>query len=187
MGQIYGFLVRSHQKIAYSDLPAQLILGEPLKKWLAERDSKLVISERFEEEMENTTETVKKYLNLNMTIDEMMVNLDVDYERLLSLLNPDNRFVLQINDEWYIYYDKIIIIIMIEKKVLHDFDIEDSDEDETPDLLAKVCSNVKVEERLKNGFESNFLKGNLLNSMDEDDDYTYVIIPCESTLNDKPS
>jgi len=49
--------------------------------------------------MENTTETVKKYLNLNMTIDEMMVNLDVDYERLLSLLNPDNRFVLQINDE----------------------------------------------------------------------------------------
>ena len=34
-----------------------------------------------------------------MTIDEMMVNLDVDYERLLSLLNPDNRFVLQINDE----------------------------------------------------------------------------------------
>jgi len=99
MGQIYGFLVRSHQKIAYSDLPAQLILGEPLKKWLAERDSKLVISERFEEEMENTTETVKKYLNLNMTIDEMMVNLDVDYERLLSLLNPDNRFVLQINDE----------------------------------------------------------------------------------------
>ena len=69
MGQIYGFLVRSHQKIAYSDLPIPLILGEPLKKWLAERDSKLAISERFEEEMENTTETVKKYLNLSMTVD----------------------------------------------------------------------------------------------------------------------
>ena len=77
---------------------------------------------------------------------------------------------------------------MIGKKVLHDIDIEeDSDEDETPDLLAKVDSNVKMEDRLKNGFESNFIKGNLLNSMDEDDDYTYVIIPCESTLNDKPS
>lgn len=34
-----------------------------------------------------------------MTVDEMMVNLDVDYDRLLSLLNPENRYVLQINDE----------------------------------------------------------------------------------------
>lgn len=51
MGQIYGFLVRSHQKIAYSSFPNPLIMGEPLKKWLAERDSKLVITERFEEEM----------------------------------------------------------------------------------------------------------------------------------------
>ena len=49
--------------------------------------------------MENTTETVKKYLNLSMTVDEMIVNLDMDYDRLMSLLNPENRYVLQINDD----------------------------------------------------------------------------------------
>ena len=45
MGQIFDFLVRNHQKIAYnySPNPQPLILSEPLKKWLAERDSKLNI------------------------------------------------------------------------------------------------------------------------------------------------
>lgn len=31
---------------------------------------------------------MKKYLNANMIIDEIMVNLDIDYDRLLSMLNP---------------------------------------------------------------------------------------------------
>ena len=47
MGQIHGFLVRNHQKIGYSSLPCPLVLGEPLKKLMAERDPKLPLSEKF--------------------------------------------------------------------------------------------------------------------------------------------
>ena len=45
------------------------------------------------------TESLKKYLNANLTIDEMLVNLDIDYDRLLGLLNPENRYIFQVNDE----------------------------------------------------------------------------------------
>lgn len=38
--------------------------------------------------MDNITESMKKYLNANMILDEIMVNLDIDYDRLLSMLNP---------------------------------------------------------------------------------------------------
>ena len=31
---------------------------------------------------------MKKYLNANMIIDEIMVHLDIDYDRLLNMLNP---------------------------------------------------------------------------------------------------
>ena len=45
------------------------------------------------------TESIKKYLGANLTIDEMLVNLDLDYDRLISLLNPENRYIFQVNDE----------------------------------------------------------------------------------------
>lgn len=32
-----------------------------------------------------------------MTVDEMMVDLDVDYDRLLRLLSPQHRFVLKVS------------------------------------------------------------------------------------------
>lgn len=41
---------------------------------------------------------VKTMLNSNTTVDEMTVNLDIDQEKLLTLLSSQNRYVLQIND-----------------------------------------------------------------------------------------
>lgn len=38
MGQIYGFLVRIHEKIAYSQIPSPLIMVDPLRRILTERE-----------------------------------------------------------------------------------------------------------------------------------------------------
>lgn len=46
MAQIDGFLVRIHQKIAYTQLPYPLILLDPLRSLLTEREKKVTISER---------------------------------------------------------------------------------------------------------------------------------------------
>lgn len=101
MGQICGFLVRIHQKIAYSQIPSPLILVDTLRRILTEREKvKISISERFlEEETEKMGDMVKAMLGSNCTLDEMAVNLDIDEERLLALLSSQNRYVLQINDE----------------------------------------------------------------------------------------
>lgn len=48
MGQIHGFLVRNHHKIVYNHMPSPLVLNDPLKKWLADRDSRLNIVDKFE-------------------------------------------------------------------------------------------------------------------------------------------
>ncbi len=45
------------------------------------------------------SDAVKTMLTNNSTVDEMMVSLDVDCDRLLSLLSNQNRYLLQINDE----------------------------------------------------------------------------------------
>lgn len=48
MGQIYGFLARIYQKIAYPQFPYPLVLTDPLRRLLTEREkSKLTISERL--------------------------------------------------------------------------------------------------------------------------------------------
>lgn len=44
------------------------------------------------------SDMVKTMLNSNTTVDEMTVNLDIDQEKLLTLLSSQNRYVLQIND-----------------------------------------------------------------------------------------
>jgi hypothetical protein len=44
------------------------------------------------------SDIVKKDIINGSTVDEVMVNLDVDYERLLKLLNPQNRHILKINN-----------------------------------------------------------------------------------------
>lgn len=101
MAQIQGFLVRIHQKIAYNQLPYPLIMIDSLRRLITEREKvKLVITERIlEEEMEKMSDMVKMMLSANASVDEMMVNLDVDNDKLMGLLNSQNRFVYQINDE----------------------------------------------------------------------------------------
>jgi hypothetical protein len=101
MAQIQGFLVRIHQKIAYNQLPYPLIMIDSLRRLITEREKiKLVITEKIlEEEMEKMSDMVKMMLSANASVDEMMVNLDVDNDKLMSLLNSQNRFIYQINDE----------------------------------------------------------------------------------------
>lgn len=41
---------------------------------------------------------VRNYILSGLSVDEMMVNLDVDYDRLMRLLNPNNRFVLKVSN-----------------------------------------------------------------------------------------
>lgn len=45
------------------------------------------------------SDMVKMMLSSNATVDEMMVNLDVDNDKLLSLLNSQNRHIYQVNEE----------------------------------------------------------------------------------------
>ena len=47
--------------------------------------------------MNKMSDMVRQQLANSMTIDEMMVNIEIDYYRLLNLLNSQNRFILQIN------------------------------------------------------------------------------------------
>ena len=39
---------------------------------------------------------VRNYILSGLTVDEIMVNLDVDCDRLMRLLNASNRFVLKV-------------------------------------------------------------------------------------------
>ena len=80
MGQIYGIIKRVHQKIAYSELPSVLVQADELKKWLIENQkSKNCLNDRFfKDQIEKLEEQIKKYLGSNMTVDEMMVNLEID-------------------------------------------------------------------------------------------------------------
>lgn len=44
------------------------------------------------------TDVVKNMLSKNETVDELMVVLDLDYDRLMSLLNSQNRYIYQVNE-----------------------------------------------------------------------------------------
>jgi len=54
-----------------------LILIEPLKKWLQEREKGHgeVTDKLIREEMDKMSDAIKNYLTSNMTLDEIMVNL----------------------------------------------------------------------------------------------------------------
>lgn len=41
---------------------------------------------------------VRNYILSGLTVDEIMVNLDVDCDRLMRLLNASNRFVLKVSN-----------------------------------------------------------------------------------------
>jgi len=53
------------------------------------------------------SDIVKKDIINGSTVDEVMVNLDVDYERLLKLLNPQNRHILKINNSHWLFNKNI--------------------------------------------------------------------------------
>lgn len=54
------------------------------------------------------SDLVKKDIINGATVDEIMVNLDVDYERLIKLLNPQNRYILKINNSHWLFKTKNI-------------------------------------------------------------------------------
>jgi hypothetical protein len=95
-GQICGFLKRIHEKIMYTEFPQPLIVPDVMKRLQQERGGE--VGERaLREEGEKLAEMVKNYILSGVTVDEMMVSLDVDYDRLLRLLSPQNRFVLKVS------------------------------------------------------------------------------------------
>lgn len=100
IGQICGFLTRVHEKIMYSQFPQPLIVPETLKRLLQERGSEA--GERaLREESDKMGEAAKNDIMAGLTVDEIMVNLDVDYDRLLRLLSEQNRYVLKVGSpQW---------------------------------------------------------------------------------------
>jgi hypothetical protein len=58
-------------------LPSPLILIEPLKRWLQEKEKGYgeVTDKLIREEMNKMSDAIKDYLSSSMTLDEIMVNL----------------------------------------------------------------------------------------------------------------
>ena len=79
MGQLHGFLKRIHKKVTYTQYPSPLILPEPLRRVMSERELQVQdVSERhLKEEGEKMGELIKNFIANGMTVDQMIVHLEV--------------------------------------------------------------------------------------------------------------
>ena len=56
------------------------------------------VNERMmNEEIIKITEILRNSLNNNLTVDEICVLLEIDYDRLMMIINGQNKYALQVN------------------------------------------------------------------------------------------